>query len=347
MGSNRQVRAARDGGFSMVEVIVAATILILLVLMVTTLMISGSSAAKLAERSNRAIEVAQDLVDSMRTEVRSAVRIFTDDATGLAYRARLEPWTGNDAITTTTLPTLAVADTFRVDSAGTNKTGNEMLFARHSWSAEFLTTTGKTYRYDVLRIVRYFLKVEDGGPRPGSPWGLNLVHWVSEPMVDGTQIDGITTAADQREVLLHLLTGTADKLGKKHPAVQVVWRMGQDPAAAGTLRQTKIDGTLSTTPLSPRPAAWTILRDQTKSSAGMLFYRHHSIATNYSLPSYNIPKYGIPNSASPGFPHGFEIQVIGPSSARQVLVRLVVVSTNRSGHIAHSEVQTVLGARDL
>ena len=347
MASNRRPSTARDGGFSMVEVIVAATILILLVLMVTTLMISGSDAAKLAERSNRATEVAQDLVDNLRTEVRSAVRIFTNDATGLAYRSRLESWTGSAPIATSVLPTLAVDDTFRTDTAGTNKTGNEMLFARHSWSAEFLTTSGKTYRYDVLRIVRYFLKTEDGGPRTGSPWGLNLVHWVSEPMVDGTQIDGITTVADQKEVLLHLRNGTADKLGKKHPGVQIVWRMGQDPAATGTLRQVKNDGTLSNTPLTPRPVVWSILRDQTKSSAGMLFYRHHSIATNFSLPSYHIPKYGIVNNTTPGYPHGFEVQVIGPSSARQVLVRLVVVSTNRSGHIAHSEVQTVLGARDL
>lgn len=339
--------APAQAGFSMVELIVAATILILMVLMVSTLMLSGSDASKFAERNNRATEVGQDLIDNMRSEIRAATRIFTNDSTGTAYRAVLEPWTSASPIATTTLPTLDVLGSFQADSAGTNKTGNELLLSRHSWSAEFTTTGGTTYRYDVLRIVRYFLKTEDGGPRVGSPWGLNLVHWVSEPMVDGTQIDNITNTTDQKQVLLHLRNGTADKLGKKHPKVDLVWRMGQDPATTGTLRQITSLGALSNTPLSPRAVSWRILRDSTKSSAGMLFYRHHSIATNYSLPSYRVPKYGIGNNTSTGFPHGFEIQVIGPSSARQVLLRLVIVSTNRQGHVAHADLQAILGARDL
>ena len=337
----------REAGFSMVELIVAATILILMVLMVSTLMLSGSDASKFAERNNRATEVGQDLIDNMRSEMRAATRVFTSDTTGTAYRALLEPWPSATPINTSTLPTLDVNGTFKTDVSGSNKTGNELLVARHSWTAEFTVTAGATYRYDVLRVVRYFLKTEDGGPRAASPWGLNLVHWVSEPMVDGTQIDNITTVAHQKEVLLHLKNGTADKAGKKHPKVALVWRMGQDPAMTGTLRQTTILGAMSNTPLSPRPASWQILRDTTKSSAGMLFYRHHSIATNYSLPSYIIPKFGISNNTGNGFPHGFEIQVIGPSSARQVMLRLVIVSTNRQGHIAHADLQAILGARDL
>jgi hypothetical protein len=79
----------------------------------------------------------------------------------------------------------------------------------------------------------------------------------------------------------------------------------------------------------------------------LLAYRHYSIATNYSQASYAVPRFGIASSATGGFPHGFEIQVVGPASARQVLLRIVVVSTNNAGHKAHAETQTVIVARDL
>ena len=336
----------RDRGFTMVEVIVAAAILVLMVMMVTTLMISGTAASKYAERQNRATEIVQDLVDGVRNELRSAVRLFGNDATGLAYKARLETWAGVPGITST-LPNVMVSETFKKDVAGSNKTGNEILFARHAWSEEFQTTSSATYRYDIYRLEHYYLKSEGAGPQPGTPFGLNLVRWVSEPLVDASVIDSIAVAADQRDVLTHLLASSPDKQGARHPKTEVVWKLGQDPATVNTFRQIVSGGTMSSSSLSPRPASWTLLRDAAKSSNGLLYFRHHSIATNYSQPSYGVGKFGIVSTTGDGFPHGFEVQMIGPSGARQVLLRMAIVSTNLSGHIAHADMQAIMDARDL
>jgi hypothetical protein len=68
-------------------------------------------------------------------------------------------------------------------------------------------------------------------------------------------------------------------------------------------------------------------------SPGCCRYRHHSSPRTSPRQLRRRPlrpavEYDV------GFPHGFEVQVTGPSSARQVLLHLVVASTNRSGHTA-------------
>jgi hypothetical protein len=49
----------------------------------------------------------------------------------------------------------------------------------------------------------------------------------------------------------------------------------------------------------------------------------------------------------PGFPHGFEVQLIGPAAARQLLIRLAVVSINRAGHRAYARNEVIQDCRDL
>jgi type II secretory pathway pseudopilin PulG len=198
-----------QGGFTLVEVAVVALILAMLIGLVSGLLKSGSDASKLAERTNHATEIAQDLADGMRRELRSAVRLFTNDATGVAYRSRLEDWVGNEPLASSTLPVLAVGGHVPQGRRGHDQDGNDLMFARHAWSAEFLSTSGAVYRYDVYRLVRYFEKSEGNGPRPGSPIGVNLVRWIGEPMVDGSQVDVIATAGEQQQLLTHLLAGTA------------------------------------------------------------------------------------------------------------------------------------------
>jgi hypothetical protein len=79
----------------------------------------------------------------------------------------------------------------------------------------------------------------------------------------------------------------------------------------------------------------------------MLAYRHHSVASIYGQTDHNVCLYGIQDPARDGFPHGFEIQVIGPSAARQVVVRLSLVSTNNKGMKATAVMQTVADCHDI
>jgi hypothetical protein len=129
--------------------------------------------------------------------------------------------------------------------------------------------------------------------------------------------------------------------------LQVVWNMGEDPSIAGTLRQIDGSGNLVNNPLPPRNASWRLQIDSQRSSTGLLYYRHYSLATNWAPPAYGVGAFSQVDNTAPGFPHGFELQLIGPASARQLLVRLCVVSTNRAGHRAYARLEVIQDCRDI
>jgi len=275
------------------------------------------------------------------------VRLFHNDAIGLAYIALLDLST-LPAPTSALLPTLDSGGVFEPDVVGSEKTGTSLLFARHAWTDEFQTTASNTYRVDVYRMQGYYMAREGVGPQPGSAIGLNFVRYVSEPIVDGSQVAKISDPTDQTEVLVLLLNGAADLFGDVHQPIQVVWKVGQDPALADTLRQIRSDGSLSDTPVAPRPVgAWQLIPDPSLSAPGMLSYRYHSIATNFAPGVMGVGRFGIIDNTGQGFPHGFEVQLIGPAAARQILLHLSVVSTNNHGRQAFHDLQVIGDTRDL
>lgn len=337
----------REAGFSMLEMVIASTLLAAMVFAVSTLALSGGEAQEYARRLTRATEITQDLVDQMRLELVSSVRVFGNDAEGNANLALLDLDGAPAPIASRRLPTVSANETIRQDTAGAEITGNSLFFTKLAWSDRFVCTSGRDYMVDVCRWIHYYMTPEDGGPAPGHPIGLNVVRVVSEPLADATGVDRITDPTDQAEVLLHLLNGTPDANGVSHAPCEVVWRRGALPSIAGTLRHIdSSDGSLSDTPVAPREMPWTILRGEPVTS-GLLSYRHHSVASNHARPSFGVGRYSVLNNSGAGFPHGFEVQVVGPSAARQVLLHLVVASTSRRGQWAWADVQVTVDARDL
>ena len=338
------VRLCPQAGMTLIEMIMAVVILLVLSGLVTNMVISGRAAQDYADRLRRVTEVAQEILDDIQGELREVVRIFGDDALGQAYTAKIQAWPQAVPIQSAKLPVLSLGATMKKDVAGAEITGNTLLFARHGWADTFTCTSTNTYRVDVYRIIGYYPKVESGGPNPSVPWGLNLCKWTSEPLVSGTQIDAITDPTDQAEVLLHLRNSSPDDAGATHASANVVWMLGADPAVAGTFRQTQTTGSLT-----DAPNTWTIGRADNMSSSNMLAYRHYSVASNYSQANMGVSRFGIRNDlagSGVGFPHGFEIQTVGPAAARKILLHLVLVTTNMAGLKAYFDAQVVLSVRE-
>src|SRR5690606_33797617 len=103
---------------------------------------------------------------------------------------------------------------------------------------------------------------------------------------------------------------------------------------------------LNNAPQSPRSTTWEIERADEMSDAGLLFYRHHSVATNYAQANQGVCRFGLRNDTGTGFPHGFELQIVGPASARQVLTHLTTVRPNVSGMKACYDSQTIAAVRE-
>lgn len=334
------------GGFSLLELIVATMLLSAMVLAVSTLSVSGAQSQEYAARLNRVTELNQDLVDQVRLELVSSVRLFGTDAEGTGNLALLDLSGLPAPLAGSRLPTVSPTVSIRTDTAGNEITGNSLFFTKLAWTDRFVCTSGNDYLIDVHRWVYYYQTPVAGGPLPGSAVGLDLQRVLSEPLVDASSIDRITDPTDHAEVLEHLYQATADADGVVHPRSVVVWRRGGDPTAVGTFRQIDSAFTLSDDPVEGRPDPWQILRDD-PSSRGLLSYRHHSIASIYSQANYGVGRYSLVDTSGSGFPHGFEVQIVGPSSARQVLLHLVVASTSRRGRPAWSDMQVVVDGRDI
>lgn len=344
-----QESASSQAGFTLIELIIAAMLLSLMIMAVSTLSVSGAQAQEYARRLTRATEIAQDLVDEMRTELVSCVRIFGDDAEGTACLDTFDLVGAPPRIGSSRLPTIDAVGTIRRDTAADRLTGNSLFLTRLVWTDRFLGGSGREYMTDVYRWIYYYQTTEEDGPQAGSSIGLNLVRVSSEPLVDAAAIDAITNVSDRAALLQHLYEGTPDATGVSRPPCQVVWRRGELPTASGTLREINpADWSLSLVPLaaSGRPSPWRVLRREAV-PRGLLSYRHHSVATNFAPPASGVARFGWLQTTGDGFPHGFEVQITGPSAARQVLLHLAVASTNRSGHTAFADVQMVVDARDL
>ena len=103
---------------------------------------------------------------------------------------------------------------------------------------------------------------------------------------------------------------------------------------------------MSSTPILPRSPIWEVLRDPVRSSDKLLFYNHFSVATNHAPASIGIGKFSVTDNSGNGFPHGFEVQIIGPSSGRQVMLHLLLANT-RPGLMATSSQKLVVNSRDI
>lgn len=341
-------RTRTQRGYSLLEVTISFTLLAILASLVTSFALSGSDAQKFAERLSRVTEVTQELSADIREELQSSVRLFSNDALGQSYRDVLKEDDMPTSISAV-LPSLDAAGIFDPETVAGEKTGNELLFARYAWTTEFETTAGNTHRIDIYRIVHYFLTEAGAGVQPNSAVGVNLSKFVSEPLVSGSQIDAINDPTDQGEVLLHLRDGSPDIDGISHPAAELVWDLGGDPTAVGTFRQIDASGALSDSPLAGRDDPWTVEPDARLSREGLLFYRRHSIASNNAPSLMQVARYSVLDEAlgTEGFPHGFECQIVGPASARKVLLRLVITTTNNDGRKPYHALDLIADCRDI
>ena len=341
----RHNRRSVPAGFTLLELVIAAVLLSMMVIAVASLSVSGADAQEFARRQTRATEVNQDLMDQVRLELVSCVRLFGGDVEGDSNLALLDLAGVPQPLADVRLPKISPNEKIRQDTLMNEITGNSLFFTRLAWSDRFRCTSGTDYLVDVYRWVYYYPTPEGAGPTAGSNIGLNFVRVASEPLVDASGVDRITNVLDRLEVLRHLVDATPDVNGKRHSPCQVVWKRGALASVVGTLRQIDPAGALSDNPTGARPSPWNILRSDAVVK-GLLAYRHHSLATNYCRASFNVGSYSVPLNTGSGFPHGFEVQIVGPTSARQALIHMVLCSTIKRLQPAWSDMQMIVDVRE-
>ena len=60
-----------------------------------------------------------------------------------------------------------------------------------------------------------------------------------------------------------------------------------------------------------------------------------------------VGRFSVVSNAGDGFPHGFEVQIVGPTAGRQVLLQLSLASTKRGTLPAVSSQKVVVSTREM
>ncbi|MCA8941824.1 MAG: hypothetical protein KDB80_04625, partial [Planctomycetes bacterium] len=221
------------------------------------------------------------------------------------------------------LPTPVDNGVFEPEVSAGERTGNSLFCTRHEWTEHMMVTSGRVYAIDVYKFAYWFLteKTQAGASASAN---LTLRQWVSEPLADGGQVDEIADATDRLEVTRKLRQLPVDYSAGTEP-VELLWLRGEDPSLTGTLRHIDADGVVFSVPRDELgDGKWHLMPDKLKSSDTFLLAYDAGIATNDSPSRFGVGRFGAIDEDL-GFPHGFEVQIVGPPASRRALVHLVVM----------------------
>ncbi len=341
-------------GMTFVEVLIAATILVLIVGVIARTTILAKDASQMAVSQGRITILGQEEILKIRGNVRASVHLFQRDTEGNTYWGKLD--LGSTAtLNSSMLPKIDTYGSFGKDSASNRRTGNILFFAKavKPFPTPEEVSQWKTYcdatghpekksslddiRLDVYRFTAYFLRKTGSEFAPGSPRGLDLAAWESVPFADWKRFQEVDPSI-QSDVLEALYSS---QVGRK---IDYLWTPGADFDSA--FAEIQGDFTLLAVTPSSKPG-WKIPEDPVFTRTAVFERKRISVATNWAQGNYGVGKFSAPSGAGDGYPHGLEIQVIGPASARQVLVHLTLIGKGGVGHTPWVDVQDVVNCHDL
>ena len=334
-------RKVKQQGFTLVEVAVVAVLILILGMAMTTMAHRGHEAQDFVQRSSRVNESAQAILGEMRRRVSSSMRLFYEDVEGQAYFSGLDT-SPLPPIAKTKLPAVRRDASFAKELSSDPRTGNALLLARHERTSNYVVDAlGTKHRVDVYRLHALYLVAMPNFDPQNSVDGLELAHWVSEPLVDWGQVEQLGDATKEQLLLQQLYSGAnPDEPSRPWAPARTLWRPGSEFSQAFASVQN--DGTRL-----PIPPGWRVPMSAKRSVRGRLGSVGLSVAANAAGSARGLGRFGIVDTTDSGFPHGFETQVIGPASARQVLVHLTLVNSPNRKQRSWFDLVGVAETRDL
>ncbi len=303
--NTRDVRAA----VTLIELMVVTAILAFVVYAIFQLLSTMISLSSHSEAWSNILQWSQQGVNRVSEEAASLRRIYPNDALGNGYLAVLPAPSVFPRLGNVRLPTVAPTGNFRADTLGNEQTGNCFLLCRERPPFDAVLAGGATRRIDVYTLVIYYLSPVN---RAMGPWprSLILARWESVEFADWTQVTSLA-AIEQPEVM---------QLLSNQRAITHLWRFDQAPATAFF----PFDAIGNLGPVDPLYAPvearnTNVIQNLGFGFAGVAWNRNANVWI-----SEPTPLFGLFNPAGDGFPHGFEVQVTGPTGARTILFRLVI-----------------------
>jgi len=312
--NGRPISSGNSRGLTLFELLIAVGCLIVIMVVAYESIYDSSLSCANLNAWNDLIVWSQTSIDEINLELTQAHIIHQNDTLGTAYISKLNLDPSYPIITNAKLPVADSNGQISVDTT-TSRTGNALLFVQElpHFSGEGLATTR---RVDTYRFTFYYLSKVNRAIGAKSE-SLRLIKWTSIPFADYAQVMSLT-GADRTAFVVNLFAG-----GIRYLCIP---RNMPDSAFYAV----EEDGSISAA------QNYIIQRSNAISVIGSLGTGFATVAwnnaDNFEISSV-VPKFTNGHMYGDGFPHGFEIQVVGVPAARKVMVRLVLayyITLNKS-----------------
>ncbi len=332
----------RRDGLTLVELIITVTVMAVMLLTVVPLF-------NVTNRGYTSLEVntvisagAQTAVAKMQNRLAENKRLFSNDATGIAFLARVSPSVSPSVLTGSKLPVI-VSTASLSPSSGTfsaGNVGNCLFFASIDQSVDLSSVlngsgVNTSVRLDAFTFNYYYL-APDTGHTMGANYVIDLWEWHSKPYIDYLGLANLVDLTQRNNAIAKLVTqGYTYAFNSSATAVNAGFYQlsGSSPW------------------LTAVPAHNIVKNDSEKMfdlikgvTTGSFVYAVSPNTTPTFNHKYVVPNYG---TASGQFPSGFETMIVGSSGNRRVFARLVMAARGSfKGNLAYEQVLLV-AARDL
>jgi hypothetical protein len=305
-----------------------------------------------AEDARTGIKTAgQTALNTIATNLTACKRVFQNTAGDLTFLGIVQYGTGAAApLAGSQLPQINDGASMSVSSPAfvPSAVGNSLFLASNDKPftdpAPILDGSGNPYtlRIDIYHFDYYYLS-QGTGKGVGGKNQIMLSEWHSVDFADYSEIVTWTDPTLQANLVKDL----------KAAGYNYAWNTTQSSTTAA-FYQLNADGSIPVlgAPTLPQSSAGSMLQIVT-GALGSGY--HYGVAPNtsatFKIP-YPVPVFCVSSPAPPctqtaTFPSGFEIVIVGSSSARQVLMRLVVAAEGVfKGAIANQQMIVAI-ARDV
>jgi hypothetical protein len=332
-GAGAESRTGRgEAGLSLLEVVISLAILSMLFLVILRSTLSVADSNTSMESFNAILVKTQAAMAELHEDVSTCRRTWIEDATGRGYFDALE-FGATPRATSCLLPIIDPLGEFTLDVPADRKTGNSLLLAGEMAPHDFIASDARAYRVNVYRLVCYYV-ADYGFPVAPGLSRFDLVRWESMAFADWATLTAISNATARQEMVADLVN-TAN--------IKYAW----DPSQAVTAAFFELDTDVAVTP----EATFSIPASPVQARYPKAYYRRYnaSLSQNNTITGTEaaVPKFTQPLALpAPGFPHGFEVKIVGPSGARKIKTRIVAERMMRN-QVFRAASETISTMRDI
>lgn len=332
--------ARAQRGFTLTEVMIASVILGILVLAVMPVIRLSQQGFSAMETRNSLKSEGQSAMNKIGQRLVECKRMFENTADDNAFLAKailpIAAMPGSALPSMEELGTISPSTTSFVSAS----VGNRLFFASVLAPADVTVVDGggvnRNVRVDLYMFNIYYLALDATATKSiGGRTRRVLKEWHSAPYADYSQISSITDVTKR--------ANTAKAMAAR--GVGAAWNPSVSVATAAFYSINAGSGAMTLNAAHTIAAASTA--DMIKIISGLSLggFRHGVAPNTAGLSVANpVPQFG---AASGNFPSGFEVVIVGPNSARQVFLRLVLAAEGTFPGVITSEQVLLTTARDL